>query len=719
MICAEPTSSKTLQRRSQPPPVRKQNIYVIPNSKPLDVDRTAFIPSQNTGSGDDDDLCCQRLQAWISMVKNYQEFFKGMAAAELDLATVYARVGDILKTPTRENALMLPINQPGMQGMMWRMKRYQQMMVETHCAIGHIIKKSVLEELQTVMDELKELHNSYRAVLQREYQELARCRTNTEQRIDLLGVAIRAACMEGSRDREVIKDPFILNLEVEALLRKRAEIENCLHRLALDQQARLASFEPQFIERLAHIVKGYFGAMGDSQALQSAASERETEAAGKADGAREWKHFCRRFSKALECPQGTTGNAVEGDFAYAGMNSEWVCVLRQGVVAVKEQRQLFRSTWQSKYGVLTTRGYFHVFRSQGDVVRGAPETSVFLPRAHISMVRSGTLQISAGWPFGKCRIVIQDGSDSLDNWRLLMESACYRNAGRRRCSVDVRHSTGMATPPDSSSEESPRSNKGSRPRRGRPFSADLSMLSRKAQQQFNGTPTKNIYMQPLGPTPKRSPQQPLAYLSPVIGPESAAAFAAYSPEFTVTPAPSSGGCLAGDKSNSNSNSLSSSSGAPAHHPTSLFDACGSQDTESAPLGSLPRLLPSSEPPNKSFLEPYPSYSASDCNYYSSRQPYAMSLPGCTDSIWDADVLSIPDPNHRQQRPRSMIYSTTQNVSIDPLLDPSNPYLGEFLASQNLRSTRSHRTGPGRVVSQPQPSRFAVGPCDSPPSDHHK
>ncbi|KAJ2738865.1 hypothetical protein GGI20_006205, partial [Coemansia sp. BCRC 34301] len=448
--------------------------------------------------------------------------------------------------------------------------------------------------------EVSEIKDFYSLAIQPMYRELAQCKSSIGRRSQLLVVAIKAADDASSADKEVVKDPFIINLEVEALLRKRAEIENELYRLAREQQTRIKEFEPQFVERLAGIASGFMGVVSEQHKQLRLCAKRDVRAIGKVDGACEWKHFSNTFADVLAAPQGADGQAQALGYAYAGKDSVWVQALRQGVVALREQSQLFRSTWQSKYGVVTTRGYFHVFRSQGDVVRGVPETSVFLPHARIAMVRAGTLQISSGSKFSRSRIVIQDGIASLDNWRLLMESACFRS----RSPPGV----GLATPPDSGAEDSPSQFKTTRRRslaphhacspstptmaRGRPFSADASMLTQTQTphalarlSQANAaiyTPTKNIYMQPLDTTPLR--YAPVTHLSPIMNTRQLASFEAYSPGFSDSPSEPF------DHHPHSSLGSSSSSGAP-HQPESLFQPGASQDSESAPLSSLPRMHP--------------------------------------------------------------------------------------------------------------------------------
>ncbi|KAJ1890043.1 hypothetical protein LPJ71_008042, partial [Coemansia sp. S17] len=443
--------SKSLQRRLQTT-VRKSDIRVVTSSKPAVEARRSFRAAQDTGSGDENDICHQRLTTWLGVVENYQEYFQSMVAAELDLATVYARIGDILRVPVQESVLLLPTSSDGVQAVTKRLKGFQQLMVEGHCTISQATKQDALATLKLLHAGVKELKESYSSTIQPMYNELEQCKLSIDRRSRLLMVAIKAADDSASAGKEVVKDPFIINLEVEALLRKRAEIENELYRVATAQQARIREFEPQFVSRLAETVSSFMSVVSEQHKQLRLCAKRDVRAIGKIDEESEWKHFIRSFGDVLAAPQASDGQAQGDDYAYEGKGSEWVQVLRQGVVALREQSQLFRSTWQSKYGVVTTRGYFHVFRSQGDVVRGVPETSVFLPRARIAMVRAGTLQISSGSKFNRCRIVIQDGAASLDNWRLLMESACFRNACPPSSSTD---GGGLATPPDSGSEESP------------------------------------------------------------------------------------------------------------------------------------------------------------------------------------------------------------------------------------------------------------------------
>ncbi|KAJ2741787.1 saccharopine dehydrogenase (NADP+, L-glutamate-forming), partial [Coemansia sp. BCRC 34301] len=114
-------------------------------------------------------------------------------------------------------------------------------------------------------------------------------------------------------------------------------------------------------------------------------------------------------------------------------------------------------------------------------------------------------------------------------------------------------------------------------------------------------------------------------------------------------------------------------------------------------------------------------------------------------IWHSDVLSMPDPVQRaaaavsagsRPRPRSMIHEPSHTHGA---LDPTNPYLGDFIASRPTRldaAGAAHhcpvapgpfvlqgRLGHPRVVSQPAAlgsasptctSHMSVGPCASTP-----
>ncbi|KAJ2461133.1 hypothetical protein GGF42_000400, partial [Coemansia sp. RSA 2424] len=654
--------SKSLQRRSQIT-VRKSDIRVVTSSKPAAEARRSFRAAQDTGSGDENDIVYQRLATWLGVVQNYQEYFQSMVAAELDLATVYARIGDILRVPVQESVLLLPASGEGAQAVARRLKGFQQLMVEGHCAISQAAKQGALGTLDLLHSEAKALLDAYASALSPVYGELAQCKASIERRARLLVAAIAAS----GADKEVAKDPFLLNLEVEALLRKRAAIENELFRAAREQQARVEAFEPRLVAGLASAVGGFVGAVSAQHRQLRLRAKRDMRAITRVDGAGEWRHFSAAYGAVLAAPQAARGAAQAGDYAYGGRGSPWARVLRQGVVAVRAQGPLFRSTWQSKYGVVTPRGYFHVFRSQGDVVRGVPETSVFLPRAHVALVRAGTLQISSGGALGRSRIVIQDGAASLAHWRLLMESASRRSSTPERA--------GLATPPDSGAEESPPHNPSPphnlSPRHHlRPFSADASMLAQ--------TPTKLIYLQPLGATPLG--RAPPALLSPArpfsidarpcsidarpfsidARPFSIDAFDAYSPAFSDSRSASRAGSCVPPGS-------SSSSGAPPQ-PDSLFAPSASQDSESAPLSSLPRLC--ARAPPLSVQEAYPR-ADERCQradiWRSADAWHSADIWRSADTwhpvdIWHSDVLSMPDPARRaaaaagsRPRPRSMIH----------------------------------------------------------------
>ncbi|KAJ2717256.1 hypothetical protein H4R19_000008 [Coemansia spiralis] len=746
--------SQSLKRRSlqqQPaPPVRKGDIRRMPGGAPDHAALMAFVPARSTGSGDADDLCYQRLEAWLRVVDNYREYFTSMAAAELDLATVYARIGDILKVPLREDALLLPVGSGGIQSVTSRLKALQQLMVENHCAISSAAKHNALEELRDLHAEVLELRDAYAASMRALHCRLRQSTASIATRTQLLQAAIAVADAASQRNTEVVKDPFIINLEVEALLRKHAETQNRLHAEASAQQERIRSFEPQLVGRLSAAVGRYIDMVSGRHKQLRLAAKRDARAISSVDGAAEWQHFHETFAGALASPLGTTGLAKAQDIEYPGMDSEWVKVLRQDVVALKEHGPLFRSTWQSKYGVLTTRGYFHVFRSQGDVVRGAPETSIFLPRARVALGRGGTLHISTGSRFSRCRVVIQDGSASLGNWRQLMEDICQTDP----C-YDVPGS-GLATPPYSSSDESldrhkqrgvlgaalrtaktrrrtllalspdpPSASAAATPSRvGRPFSADASMLAQtlnqfsRLNQCLASTPTQNIYMMPLAGTPTRAPATARATAAARLSPDSSAgresrSFDAYSPSFTDTPGDDTT-TTDGDPHADTSGEPSSASGQAGPAPS--FDPSLSLDSETGPIGSLPHLA-STRRPSQGFLGRLPAGGRVDAasldagggrwygsivdlhrpRQYSSSAGVMPGAHGFSQDIWRVDLLAVPDPAMRisggtRARPRSMICGAAPDGGTSGDLDPHNPYLGEFLARRQTRDTRvSSRT----------------------------
>ncbi|KAJ2545982.1 hypothetical protein EV175_005767 [Coemansia sp. RSA 1933] len=720
--------------------------------------------------------------------------------------------------------MLLPANSgDGVQSVTWRLKGFQQLMVESHCAISQATRNSTLAELDKLGEEVKKMLDSYVEATRPTHEALEQCKQSIRKRSELLEVAIEAARDPQQRRKETVKDPFIINLEVEALLRKRAELENRLYSSSIAQQIQIKEFESRLIDRLSAVVSDFMELVSARHKRLRQSAKSNVRSLGMLDAGVEWSYFSSEFEGVLDRPQSTHGNASAGDYEYPSKDSDWVRVLRQGVVALKEQGPLFRSTWQSKYGVLTTRGYFHVFRSQGDVVRGAPETSVFLPRARITMVRSGTLQISSGSRFNRCRIIIQDGTASLDNWRLLMESACYRNTDDMQYSVEP----GLATPETSADESSDRASEPSsssrraagrqRPgkakssgkrtpdaqtgvvgqiaddvaatptRRGRPFSVDASMLAQTplGHGQFGRpvsfTPTQDIYLQPLSTISGAATDTPLnrhgafaaQNLSPIPNVSDITGLGSYSPDFTdssgrddmalgnATPASSRDGsgdafgdphAIALDSTNS-----SSSSGVP-HRPASLFERSMAHGSDTAPtVGCLPRLRkrrssaalssPVADSRNQArrvgnadsdiwdsggrhplftpmrasrsdagfdqgILGWGSSGSSSIVNLQHAR-PYSSSggyigggFRGASSDIWSSDVLSIPDPaaarrssGAYRQRPRSMIHQPSSR-SDHAALDPANPYLGEFLASRPMRSTRADSCTSTVCAAQP-------------------
>ncbi|KAJ2863330.1 hypothetical protein GGI22_001978, partial [Coemansia erecta] len=309
-------------------------------------------------------------------------------------------------------------------------------------------------------------------------------------------------------------------------------------------------------------------------------------------------------------------------------------------------------------------------------------------------------------------------------------------------------------------------------RRGRPFSVDASMLAQTplGYAQFGRpvsfTPTQDIYLQPLSalsgaatgtPPPNRHGAFAVTNLSPIPNVSDITGLGSYSSDYTD----SSGrdGMVVGNASPASSRdgsdevfgksqamelnltNSSASSGVP-HQPESLFERGLSQDTETAPIASLPRLrkrrssdvlasprvdtrvkdrrvgstegdfwlsgsrrfsfAPVRATRSEAGLDPsiqgWDNSGGSivdlkQARPYSSSARYVPGGFGLGTDIWSSDVLSIPDPAARRpfsecrQRPRSMILHQPSSCSAHAVLDPTNPYLGEFLASRRMRNTR--------------------------------
>ncbi|KAJ2849763.1 hypothetical protein IWW36_002384, partial [Coemansia brasiliensis] len=670
--------TRSLKRRSQGP-VRKGDIRIVAGNTECSPVKE-FKVSQSTGSGDSNDLCFQRLQAWQNVVENHHEYFQSMAAAERDLATVYARIGDILKEPADASVLLLPANANGVHSMSWRLKALQQEMVETHVAISDTLKSGTLHELEELRSDIVAMRQGYAEAVQGLYGQLKQSQMTIAKRTQLLEAAIAAA--HDGHDREAVKDPFIINLEVAALLRKHAETADRLKIACEEQQAAMCEFEPQIIERLQKAVSMFLDTSSHGYRQLQQTMRRDIRSIAEIDSKAEWAGFRQSYGSVLDSVLGSEAQETE----YVGKHSTWVRVLRQGVVALKEHGPLFRSTWQSKYGVLTTRGYFHVFRSQGDVVRGAPETSIFLPRARIADGAGGVLQISCGGRFSRSRIIIQDGTASLDNWRMLMETARVGASN-----------SGLATPESSADEASPvaceravirRSGPPERsrrmsvlaasatPTRGRPFSADVSMLQTpppfaRGGQRVSFTPTQDIFMQPLGSTPVSPPGfERLPCLSPIIAAGDSAEFAAYSPGFSESPA--LGHESSDDMLRATAHADSSSSSGAPHQPESLFDRNMSQDSESAPIASLPQLQRPRKYTN-SFHEPFPGVDSPD------PVPYMIRELGCDTSVHSAEpmrrgasIIDLQSPRLCSSTSGLAAHSYSQDIWRSDLLSVPDP-----------------------------------------------
>ncbi|KAJ1802845.1 hypothetical protein LPJ56_006056, partial [Coemansia sp. RSA 2599] len=253
----------------------------------------SFEPARSTGSGDERDICYQRLTGWLNIVQNYQEYFKSMAAAELDLATVYARIGDILKVPLHEGALFLPPEgtSSGVQAMTCRLKKFQQTMVENHCAISQTIRENAMAELSSLHEEVNVLMKTYVDAVRPMFNELEQCRSSVKQRAQLLAAAIA--------DPNSAKDPFIISLEVEALLRKRVELEKRLGAQTAAQASVLAGAEPGLARRIAAVVDAYVGVVSDRHRRLRVAAKRDSKMLRRVDGSSEWAAFADQYKQAL------------------------------------------------------------------------------------------------------------------------------------------------------------------------------------------------------------------------------------------------------------------------------------------------------------------------------------------------------------------------------------------------------------------------------------
>ncbi|KAJ1847048.1 hypothetical protein LPJ73_004358, partial [Coemansia sp. RSA 2703] len=360
---------QALKRRSAH--VRKSDIRVVDSSEGRRL--AAFTAPRSVGSGDEHDVCYQRLSGWLAMVASHGEYLRSMAAAEMDVSTVYARIGDTLKVPVHQDALFTAHDDDGgcgVQAAAWRLKTLQQRMVEGHGAVSQAAR-AALRDMDALHEELRVLRASYVAAVRPLFDELTQCTERAAKRAHVLRQALGA--------RQPTKDPFIVRLEVEALRRKQAELARRLQMQATAQAAVLGDAEPRLARRVADTVEAFVGALGSVHRQLGAAAQRSGDALVAIDGHREWAAFVERFGAALNTIDAPEQPSVEPDADVAADAH----VVRQGVVALREAGPLFRSTWQSKYGVLTAHGFFHVFRSQGDVARGAPETSVYLPSARI------------------------------------------------------------------------------------------------------------------------------------------------------------------------------------------------------------------------------------------------------------------------------------------------------------------------------------------------
>ncbi|KAJ2748487.1 saccharopine dehydrogenase (NADP+, L-glutamate-forming), partial [Coemansia nantahalensis] len=157
----------------------------------------------------------------------------------------------------------------------------------------------------------------------------------------------------------------------------------------------------------------------------------------------------------------------------------------------------------------------------------------------------------------------------------------------------------------------------------------------------------------------------------------------------------------------------------------------SQDSETAPIGSLPQLS-SVRHSSQGFLGRFPAGDRMDAASLGSgggrwcgsivdlQRPrqYASSVGGMpaahgfSQDIWRADLLAVPDPAMRisggtRTRPRTVICGDS-----DGGLDPHNPYLGEFLARRQARGS-SRASAPAAAAATNillLGSGFVAEPC---------
>ncbi|PVU94716.1 hypothetical protein BB561_002321 [Smittium simulii] len=350
----------------------------------------AFVKGNTFCTGTADDIYLQRLNVYSKVIFDYKDYFIRLMSAEMDLAHVYARIGDALTLPFSNSTLLLTKDNPNsIHAAVLETKSCQQNQVDFHLNFSNYLKTIILPKIKTIEEQNKNFISAYKVTAGFITGQLTSCDLVLEKNAK----ALNATCLDRNADiltKNAGTDPLFQVIEIAQLIIKKKSIMGNLQATAKKQLTAAHKYEINTIEALKCVLADFYQYKTNSLKILVNSFSGNFNSIYNINPDAEYNHFIKQFEDIIQNNTiqitkmanmehdnhiNESETLIQDQIYILFKNYNWsikqvptlhylknkFCIIKQGAIAIQEKTRLFKKSYHRANMILTSAGYLHIY----------------------------------------------------------------------------------------------------------------------------------------------------------------------------------------------------------------------------------------------------------------------------------------------------------------------------------------------------------------------
>ncbi|PVV02273.1 hypothetical protein BB560_003282 [Smittium megazygosporum] len=344
------------------------------------------------GSGDENDLLVQRLQAWKHLVKALSAYLSNLADHYSNMAKSLIKVNQSLVTNQVDAQYFLPSHAGGVFDFTEGISAQSKTLSERYAILAKFFSEDIIPNLQSLRKEIKNTVSQYQKNAKDAYSSVNKYQKLIDEEVSKLSKAI-----DNIFRGQLKNDPWLSKQAIEKNIQKRSGADKAFYETIQSEISKLRSFDISLAERFSKLVYEYTNKIALSILPNDNNSVVFLTQIQNLQPNVEWDAFANKFGSLISQPMGITAEASSVDLNYPHKDNKMIQIVKSG--PLERQKGIIKTFTLSNI-VITEAGFLHSFPKSDTHMQGDPDTSIYLVRATVEPGSNNTfvVKVPSGYP---------------------------------------------------------------------------------------------------------------------------------------------------------------------------------------------------------------------------------------------------------------------------------------------------------------------------------